>query len=71
MMVSWQAQWLKQFFRNIYKVTIMKIRLFMYCLVTSALFAMWQDSVTAGCFVMALMGFVLSAIDYCKSDSED
>lgn len=49
----------------------MKFRLFMNCLATSALFAMWQESVIAGCFAMTLMGFVVSAIDYCKSNSED
>ena len=55
----------------------MKFRLFANCgligncAVAAISFGVWQDSVIAGCFALNLMGFVLSAINFFKSNSKD
>jgi hypothetical protein len=46
----------------------MKLRLFVNSGITSLFFGQWQHSLEAGCFMMVLLGFVLSAIDYFKGE---
>lgn len=45
----------------------MKFRLFSNAAVASFLFGMWQKNIEAGCFMMVLLGFVLSVVDYANS----
>ena len=45
----------------------MKFRLFVNSLAGGALFGLWQQNYTAGCFMFVAMGFVLSCIDYFKA----
>jgi hypothetical protein len=44
----------------------MKLHLFVSAGATAFFFGQWQHSLEAGCFMMILLGFVWSLIDYFK-----
>lgn len=44
----------------------MRFQFFVNSLTASVLFGMWQHSVGAGCFMFALLGLVLSIVEYFK-----
>lgn len=46
----------------------MTFRLFVNCAIAAYFFGMWQNSYNAGCFMLVLLGFILSAIDYFKEN---